>query len=172
MCPFALLASLTQGPKMCKWPLLQQSPLWEKRLPACTEAMWTTRWVDLGAFFSCEFRYLKCSPGWTYLCVQGVSTVSSLVSVLTQALHTDDSSLLEQCLSRSEPRIISETVRRLPARFVVPFLMSVVSRVYAKASRAAALIPWIKAIFQNHTSYLLTVPNLVKVCDLVLFADV
>ena len=53
-------------------------------------------------------------------------------------------------------------VQRLPSTFVLPFLKSVIDKFQSKPSRGLTLITWIRALLIQHTSYLMTVPDLVK----------
>ena len=78
--------------------------------------------------------------------------------VLTQALQNDDTALLEDCLSCRDHTLITNTVRRLPATSVLPFLKQVASRVRSKPGRASTLVFWIRAVLTEHTAYLTSVP--------------
>ena len=86
----------------------------------------------------------------------------SLLQLLVQALHSDDSQLLEECLAQTNETIVRNTVKRLPTSYVVPFLTQVVDRFEAKPSRGIELTVWIRFVLLLHTSYLMTVPDLMK----------
>ncbi|KAI9288627.1 WD40-repeat-containing domain protein [Umbelopsis sp. AD052] len=88
-------------------------------------------------------------------------SASSLQQMLVQALHSNDTQLLEACLTYSNPEIIRNTVRRLPTTFVIPFLQQIVDKFQERPNRGKALLEWIKAILLIHTAYLMTVPDLV-----------
>ncbi|GAB5586757.1 Small subunit (SSU) processome component [Umbelopsis nana] len=86
---------------------------------------------------------------------------SSLQQMLIQALHSNDSQLLEACLTHSNRELIRNTVRRLPTTWVIPFLQQIVDKFQERPNRGKALLEWIKAVLLIHTAYLMTVPDLV-----------
>ena len=86
----------------------------------------------------------------------------SLVKMLVQALHSDDNSLLEECLNTTNETVVRNTVKRLPTQYVVPFLTKTIHKFQAKPSRGVMLVPWIKTIILIHTSYLMSIPDLSK----------
>ena len=84
----------------------------------------------------------------------------SLRQMLTQALHSNDKQLLETCLNHSNPKIIENTLKKLPPNFVIPLLNQLIERFEAKPNRGPDLIVWIKELFLIHTAFLMTIPNL------------
>eukprot|EP01134_Creolimax_fragrantissima_P001009 CFRG1009T1 len=86
----------------------------------------------------------------------------SLAKLLTQALHSDDSTLLEECLANTNEHVVRNTIQHLPTPYVVPFLEVIVAKFQSKPVRGIQLVPWIKTIMIVHTSYLMTVPNLAE----------
>ncbi|KAI8093213.1 WD40-repeat-containing domain protein [Halteromyces radiatus] len=90
-----------------------------------------------------------------------VPSVQSLQNALVQALHSNDNTLLEGCLSYRNPDIIATTVRRLPTSYVIPLLRRLIERFQGKPSRAQDVLCWIQPVLQIHTAYLMTVPDLV-----------
>ncbi|KJE95621.1 hypothetical protein CAOG_08938 [Capsaspora owczarzaki ATCC 30864] len=86
----------------------------------------------------------------------------SLVQMLVQALHSGDNQLLEDCLSVSNEAVIRNTMKKLPASYVIPFLTLIVEKFQAKPSRGLTLLIWIRGLLLVHTAYLMTVPNLVE----------
>jgi hypothetical protein len=84
------------------------------------------------------------------------------VYLCVQALHTDDVSLLEYCLSTRNGKIIERTIDRLPTPYVIPFLTRVIDKFQSTPSRGQALITWLKEILTRHSAYLLSVPTLTK----------
>ncbi|KAJ1920526.1 Small subunit (SSU) processome component [Mycoemilia scoparia] len=88
---------------------------------------------------------------------------TSLVRVLVQALHSQDNPLLETVLSNSSrSTVVRETVNRLPAAYVLPFIQQLFIRFQSSPLRANELIPWIRALLITHSAYLASVPQLVK----------
>lgn len=88
-------------------------------------------------------------------------SAGSLQTVLVQALHSNDSGLLEACLQHSKPDVINSTVRRLPTEYLIPLLMELIQKFQEKPGRAPVLLIWIKSVLLIHTAYLMTVPDLV-----------
>lgn len=93
--------------------------------------------------------------------IQFIPKADSLQSILTQALRTNDSAMLESVLAVSDLSIIRNTVQRLPTQQILPFLKAIVDKFQAKPARGT-LILWIQAVLKQHTAYLITVPDLVK----------
>lgn len=91
---------------------------------------------------------------------KSIPKAGSLQQMLIQALHTDDSVLLEKCLMVSSPTVIRRTIQRLPPPYVIPFLTQIIARFQKKPNRGAYLAIWIREVLMNHTAYLTTVPNL------------
>lgn len=91
---------------------------------------------------------------------------SSLQQMLIQALHSNDSQLLEACLTHSNRELIRNTVRRLPTTWVIPFLQQIVDKFQERPNRGKALLEWIKAVLLIHTAYLMTVSVNTSTCSL------
>lgn len=89
----------------------------------------------------------------------GSDKADSLAVLLTQALRAGDKSLLEHCLSASNPRVINNTVARLVPLDAAAFLRTAVDRLLSKPARAVQLAPWIKAVLHHHTAYIMTSPG-------------
>ncbi|KAI9023879.1 WD40-repeat-containing domain protein [Phycomyces nitens] len=89
-------------------------------------------------------------------------SAGSLQHVLLQALHSSDVQLLEACLSHTRTDIVHRTVQRLPANYVIPLLLQLISKFQEKPSRGRSLLIWINAVLILHTAYLMTVPDLVN----------
>jgi len=91
-----------------------------------------------------------------------VANASSLTTLLQQALQSNDSQLLEHCLGASDPEVIDTTISRLPSSTALMFLHKIVERLERRPNRARALVVWVGAVLFRHTSYLVTVPELVN----------
>ncbi|KAI9338763.1 Dip2/Utp12 family-domain-containing protein [Obelidium mucronatum] len=89
-------------------------------------------------------------------------TANSLHNLLTQAVHSGDAQLLEQCLQVSDPVVITATVKRLPASQVVPLLNLLTVRLQMKPTRAKSLVEWVRAVVVCHAAFLMTNPSLVS----------
>jgi len=104
---------------------------------------------------------------------------ASLTQSLVQALHSNDSKLLESCLIHSKEKIIRSTVKRLPAHLVIPLVEALVERLGRSkrgygvgvsgvhASRGKALVQWMRAVLVLHIAHLITVSilSLLKLCN-------
>merc|ERR1711920_603607 len=83
-------------------------------------------------------------------------------TVLEQALKTKDNDMLEYVLRVQDRKMIEATVERLPPTKVLTFLTKVVDKFEKRPSRGSVLCVWIRTILMAHTSYLMTVPDLVE----------
>ena len=84
----------------------------------------------------------------------------SLTTVLTQALKTDDSQLLESCLLTSNSKAILPTIRRLDSTYAVTLIEKLAERIARRPGRAATLGVWVRWTIVAHGGYLLSLPNL------------
>jgi U3 small nucleolar RNA-associated protein 5 len=102
--------------------------------------------------------------------------VPTLTRTLTQALHSNDTPLLESVLANSSRQLIAGTVQRLQPQYALPLIMACVERMNrgaragrgkgrgggASAQRAELMVRWIRAVLVAHTAHLLTLPDLVS----------
>ncbi|CAZ84823.1 unnamed protein product [Tuber melanosporum] len=86
----------------------------------------------------------------------------SLTTVLTQALQTEDNSLLESCLHSTDDEAILATIRRLNSSLAVILLKRLAERIARHPGRARPLGTWVKWIAVAHGGYLVTLPDLVS----------
>ncbi|KAG0644038.1 Dip2/Utp12 family-domain-containing protein [Tuber brumale] len=86
----------------------------------------------------------------------------SLTTVLTQALQTEDNSLLESCLHSTDDEAILATIRRLNSSLAVTLLKRLAERIARHPGRAKPLGTWVKWIAVAHGGYLVTLPDLVS----------
>ncbi|KAF2470687.1 NUC189-domain-containing protein, partial [Lindgomyces ingoldianus] len=89
-------------------------------------------------------------------------SVSSLGTVLTQALRTNDQELLESCLRVIDVDTIYATVERLPSPLVGTLLQTLAERLHKKPGRAGMLMVWVQWSLAAHGGYLASQPQLVK----------
>ncbi|CAO3626756.1 unnamed protein product [Cunninghamella echinulata] len=85
----------------------------------------------------------------------------SLKTVLVQALHSNDTVLLEGCLQHRNQELIETTIRRLPTSYVIPLLLQLIDLFQENPARTQSIMNWIKPTLRIHTAYLMTVPDLV-----------
>ncbi|KAF3922160.1 hypothetical protein ABW21_db0202727 [Orbilia brochopaga] len=86
---------------------------------------------------------------------------TSLTTVLTQALKTDDRALLETCLQVTKVDMIESTIQRLDSLLAADLVMKLAEIIARKPGRAGSLMVWIQKTLVNHGGHLLTLPDLV-----------
>jgi U3 small nucleolar RNA-associated protein 5 len=89
-------------------------------------------------------------------------SASSLGTVLTQALRTNDQELLESCLRVIDVDTIYATVERLPSPLVGNLLQKLAERLHKKPGRAGMLMVWVQWSLAAHGGYLASQPQLVR----------
>ena len=88
--------------------------------------------------------------------------VSSLTTVLTQALRSNDVAMLESCFEHRNPDVILETVKRLDPTIALTLLEQLAARLSKKPNRAGELGTWIRWTVVVHGGYLSSLPNLMR----------
>lgn len=86
----------------------------------------------------------------------------SLSTVLTQALRSSDTALLESCLHHNNSKVILATVRRLDATLAVTLLEQLASRLARRPGRSGDLGVWVRWTIVVHGGYLASLPGLVR----------
>lgn len=89
----------------------------------------------------------------------GPIKADSLGVLLTQALRSSDRTLLEQCLSVSDGRVVANTVKRLVPLDAALLLRAAVERLQSRPARGQQLAAWIQAVLLHHTAYLMAAPG-------------
>jgi U3 small nucleolar RNA-associated protein 5 len=79
---------------------------------------------------------------------------TTLSTVLSQALHTNDSSLLESCLQLNDLAAVRGTITRLPSPLAEALLSALAARLHARPGRANNLIVWLQWTLVAHGGYL------------------
>jgi U3 small nucleolar RNA-associated protein 5 len=87
---------------------------------------------------------------------------TSLATVVSQSLRTNDSTLLETCLSSSDELTISTTVQRLDSSLAAALLQKLAERLHRRPGRAGSLMVWVQWTLVAHGGYLATRPEIVK----------
>ena len=87
---------------------------------------------------------------------------ASLGTVLTQALKTNDVSLLESCLHTPDVNTIRATIQRLESPLAGTLLQKLAERLHRKPGRAGSLMVWVQWTLVSHGGYLATQPDLIK----------
>ncbi|KAI0871834.1 NUC189-domain-containing protein [Hypoxylon argillaceum] len=87
---------------------------------------------------------------------------SSLGTVLSQAIRTDDADLLESCLRVTDVKTIDNTIRRLDSTLAGVLLTKLASRMHRRPGRAGSLMAWVQFTLVSHGGALAAQPGLVK----------
>ncbi|CAJ2510933.1 Uu.00g065580.m01.CDS01 [Anthostomella pinea] len=89
-------------------------------------------------------------------------SLASLGTVLTQALRTDDTDLLESCLHTTDLQTIRNTIQRLDSTLASTLLTKLAARMHRRPGRAGNLMTWVQWTLISHGGALATQPSLVK----------
>ena len=87
---------------------------------------------------------------------------ASLGTVLTQALKTNDVSLLESCLQTTDVATIRATIQRLDSPLAGTLISKLTERLHRRPGRAGSLMVWVQWTLVTHGGYLATQRDLVK----------
>jgi U3 small nucleolar RNA-associated protein 5 len=79
---------------------------------------------------------------------------TTLSTVLSQALRTNDSQLLESCLLLNDLSAVRGTISRLPSGLAEALLSALASRLHARPGRANNLMVWLQWTIVAHGGYL------------------
>ncbi|KAJ6846906.1 WD repeat-containing protein 43-like [Iris pallida] len=71
---------------------------------------------------------------------------------LKQALHTDDHSVLLQCLYTTDEKVISNTISHLTPADVLKLLNSLVCITRLRGAVLVCVLPWLESILSQHAS--------------------
>lgn len=87
-------------------------------------------------------------------------SLQSLGTVLTQALRSDDTELLESCLQTTDLTVVRATVQRLDSSLAAALLSRLASRLHRRPGRASTLLGWIQWTLIAHGGALAAQPDL------------
>jgi U3 small nucleolar RNA-associated protein 5 len=102
------------------------------------------------------------APTATALTQTNLPPGASLSTVLTQALKTNDSVLLETCLQTTNLPTIRSTIQRLSPSLASNLLSLLAARLHRRPGRAGSLMVWIQWTLVTHGGFLATQPQLIK----------
>jgi U3 small nucleolar RNA-associated protein 5 len=91
-----------------------------------------------------------------------VPTATSLGTVLTQALRTNDRELLETCFQMTDIPSIRSTIQRLQSPLVASLLQRLAERLHKRPGRAGNLMVWVQWSLVSHGGYLASQPDVLK----------
>ncbi|QYS99706.1 Utp12 domain-containing protein [Trichoderma simmonsii] len=87
-------------------------------------------------------------------------THQSLTTVLTQALKTDDTDLLESCLHTTDIPTIRNTIERIDSSLAGILLNKLAARLHRRPGRAGTLMTWVQWTLVAHGGALAAQPKL------------
>ncbi|KAH8881194.1 NUC189-domain-containing protein [Thozetella sp. PMI_491] len=88
--------------------------------------------------------------------------LTSLGTVLNQALRTDDTDLLETCLVINDSSMIQKTIDRLDSALAGVLLRKLTSRMHRRPGRAFGLMRWVQWTLVAHGGALSSQPDIIK----------
>ncbi|KAK7189233.1 U3 small nucleolar RNA-associated protein [Paraphaeosphaeria sporulosa] len=89
-------------------------------------------------------------------------SATSLSTVLSQALRTNDQDLLDSCLRVNDVDTIYSTIERLPSPLVGALLQKLAERLHKRPGRPGMLMVWVQWSLATHGGYLATQSSLIK----------
>ncbi len=114
--------------------------------------------IDVPAALQAQQSTVLTAPGR----VLAPPSSSSLGTVLTQALRTDDTELLESCLHTTDLATVRNTIQRLDSTLAGTLLTKLASRMHRRPGRAGSLMTWVQWTLIAHGGALATQPGLTK----------
>lgn len=87
---------------------------------------------------------------------------TSLGTVLSQALRTNDKDLLESCFHRSDLTTVRTTIERIDSSLASALLDRLAERLYSRPGRAGNLMVWIQWTLVAHGGYLASQKEVMK----------
>ena len=118
-----------------------------------------TEAVDVQASFPSQNSQNLTAAGGRELHLQ---SSTSLGTVLTQALRTNDVNLLESCFHRRDLRTVRATIERIESSLAGALLEKLAERLYSRPGRAGNLMVWIQWTLVSHGGYLASQPEVMK----------
>ncbi|KAJ8045383.1 WD repeat-containing protein 43 [Holothuria leucospilota] len=88
--------------------------------------------------------------------------LNSMVTLLTQALQSQDKNLLEKVLGQNKANVIKRTVHRLPVTLIEPLLHELARRLDKTPESALTTTVWTKTVLREKASFLTSSPELVR----------
>lgn len=122
----------------------------------------TSEEVDVEAELDDEVGMGALVPGKPNAAVQQIPTGISLSSVLTQALKTNDSGMLESCFHTGDLSIIRTTIQRLDSSLAATLLQRLAERLSSRPGRYGHLLVWVQWTCVAHGGALAGKPELLK----------
>lgn len=87
---------------------------------------------------------------------------NTLCRLLQQGLQSGDSKILTGVFQENNEAIVKNTIKRLPVSCIVPLIREIEKGMTGHAQHACNLSRWISALISCHTSYILSVPEIIN----------
>ncbi|KAF2732054.1 NUC189-domain-containing protein, partial [Polyplosphaeria fusca] len=133
-----------------------------ERLQAQDSETMAPQLVDVEAAFADDNADARALAATSSSRPLSAPSASSLGTVLSQALRTNDQDLLDSCLRIVDVDTVRATVERLPSPLVGNLLQKLAERLHRRPGRAGMLMLWVQWSLAAHGGYLATQPQLVK----------
>ncbi|PSK40156.1 hypothetical protein B9Z65_8096 [Elsinoe australis] len=117
--------------------------------------------IDVAAAFNEPVASKALVPAENSKVLQAPSA-TSLGTVLTQALRTNDKDLLESCLQTKDLASIKSTIQRLQSPLVATLMQKLAERLHKRPGRAGPLMLWVQWSLVAHGGYLASQPQVVR----------
>uniref|UniRef100_A0A8C5GLD6 Small-subunit processome Utp12 domain-containing protein n=1 Tax=Gouania willdenowi TaxID=441366 RepID=A0A8C5GLD6_GOUWI len=82
--------------------------------------------------------------------------------LLVQGLESNDANILNEVFQTRKEMVVRKTVARLPLSAVLPLVNELTNRLQGHPFTAVLMVRWLKAVLMHHTSYLVSLPDLVS----------
>ncbi|RUS90343.1 hypothetical protein EGW08_001838 [Elysia chlorotica] len=86
---------------------------------------------------------------------------NTLSRLLQQGLLSGDKKILVGVFQETNETVVRNTIRRLPVSFIIPLVKEIDRGMSGHAQHALSLSRWTAALIATHTSYILSVPEIV-----------
>ncbi|KAL5606873.1 hypothetical protein BROUX41_003250 [Berkeleyomyces rouxiae] len=127
--------------------------------PTFGELINTQETVDVNAALATRSSTAQALAATAQPRTVAAPSLSSLSTVLTQALRTDDAELLESCLATANLATVRNTIERLDSALAGSLLNKLAARIYRRPGRAGTLLQWVQWVLVAHGGALASQPE-------------
>ena len=86
----------------------------------------------------------------------------SLTTVLSQALHSNDTAMLETCLHEKDMNVVRSTIQRLDSTYASRLLQKLAERLHSRPGRSGSLMVWVQWTLLAHGGYIGSQPHMTR----------
>ncbi|KAJ9149244.1 U3 small nucleolar RNA-associated protein 5 [Pleurostoma richardsiae] len=116
--------------------------------------------VDVSASLTTQQAHSSTALATPQTRVIAPPSLSSLGTVLSQALRTDDTDLLESCFHTTDLAVVRNTIQRLDSSLAGILLTKLAARIHRRPGRAHSLMGWIQWTLVSHGGALAGQPDM------------